>query len=101
MKPSVSEITKKTLRLQVFLSHNGVCSRREAMELIQQGHVRVNGRLNTEPSTAVDPHRDSIEVDGRAVVQKSYAYVMLNKPAGYVTTTSDEHAAKTVMERLP
>ncbi len=89
------------MRLQVFLSHNGVCSRRDAMTKVQEGHVRVNGDLVTEPSFPVDPFKDTVQVDGVTVQKKDYAYILLNKPVGYVTTTEDEHAGKTVMELLP
>ncbi len=89
------------MKLQLFLSHNGVCSRRDAMSLIQEGRAKVNGELVWEPSTFVNPHEDTIEVDGVAVEKKQYVYLLMNKPAGYVTTTEDEHAPRTVMELLP
>ncbi len=89
------------VKLQLFLSHNGVCSRRDAMALIQEGHVTVNDDLVTEPSFQVDAATDRVAVDGVIVGQKEYAYVLLNKPAGYVTTMEDEHAEKTVMDLLP
>lgn len=88
------------MRLQVFLSHNGVCSRREAMDVIQRGRVTVNGRMVKEPSTDVDG-TEAIAVDGKPVGAKKYSYVLLHKPAGYTTTKDDPHAEKTVMELLP
>ncbi len=88
------------MRLQVYLSHNGVCSRRAAMDLIQAGRVKVNGRVEKEPSTPVQGHEE-IMVDGRKIGAKDYAYVMLHKPAGYTTTKEDAHAEKTVMDLLP
>ncbi len=88
------------MRLQVFLSHNGVCSRRDAMTIIQAGRVRVNGRIIKEPSTPVEGNEE-ILVDDQKIGAKSYTYVMLNKPAGYTTTKDDIHAAKTVMDLLP
>jgi len=88
------------MRLQVFLSHNGVCSRRDAMDIIQAGRVKINGRQVQEPSTAVDGSEE-ITVDGQKVGAKEYAYVMLNKPAGYTTTKDDAHAEATVMDLLP
>ena len=89
------------MRLQVFLSHNGVCSRRKALELIFQGHVAVNGRIMTEPSADVDPGRDKISVNGREIETKAYTYILLNKPSGYVTTKEDRFAAQTVFDLLP
>ena len=99
MKPSDKDPTK--LRLQVFLSRNGVCSRRQAMDIIKEGHVKFNGRICREPSVPVDPGRDHVFVDGKRVQGKRYDYILLNKPAGYTTTKSDRHAEKTVLDLLP
>ncbi len=99
MKPSDKDPNK--VRLQVFLSHSGVCSRRKAMEIIQEGRVRLNGAVCSEPSTPVDPERDHVFVDGKRVQNKKYEYVLLNKPAGYTTTKSDRHAERTVFDLLP
>jgi pseudouridine synthase len=89
------------LRLQVFLSRNGVCSRRRAMEVIQEGRVKFNGQICCEPSTLVDSDKDHVFVDGKRVQSKKYEYVLLNKPAGYTTTKSDQHAERTVFDLLP
>lgn len=89
------------MRLQVFLSHNGVCSRRDAMDVIKAGRVCVNGRLQKEPSTPISPGQDQVTVDGDPVGRRDYDYVILNKPAGYVTTKEDRHAEKTVLDLLP
>ena len=99
MKPSDKDPNK--LRLQVFLSRNGVCSRRQAMNIIQEGHVRFNGQICKEPSTLVDFNRDHVFVDGKRVKAKTYSYILLNKPAGYTTTKSDQHAQRTVLDLLP
>ncbi len=88
------------MRLQVFLSHNGVCSRRDAMVLVQAGRVKVNGQVVREPSFAIEAG-DDIMADGQKVESKAYTYLMLNKPSGYVTTKEDPHAPKTIMELLP
>ena len=87
------------MRLQVFLSHNGVCSRRDAMALVQSGRVKVNGLIVREPSFAVEAG-DDIMADGQKVEAQQYAVVMLNKPAGYVTSKEDPHADKTIMDLL-
>lgn len=89
------------MRIQVFLSHNGVCSRRDAMAHIQDGRVSLNGVIVREPSTPVDPLKDKIAVDGTIIGVKSLDYVLLNKPAGFVTTKEDAHAERTVMDLLP
>ena len=99
MKPSDSEIPK--IRLQVFLSRNGVCSRRKAFDLVMSGHVSVNGQQVAEPSTPVDPVKDKICVDDKAVTVKAYTYILFNKPQGCVTTREDRFAEKTVFDLLP
>jgi 23S rRNA pseudouridine2605 synthase len=78
-----------TLRLQVFLAHAGLCSRRGAEEMIALGRVRVNGKLVKERGYRVKPE-DNIQVDGKSVkpVQKKI-YVALNKPIGYVCSNDD------------
>ncbi len=99
MKPLDKELNK--LRLQVFLSRNGICSRRQAMDVIKEGHVRFNGHTCCEPSTLVDPSRDHVFVDGKRVQGKKFDYILLNKPSGYTTTKADRHAEKTVLDLLP
>jgi len=90
-----------TMRLQVFLSRNGVCSRREAMTLVKSGLVTVNRTVETEPSCPVDPAKDRVCYKGKVVGVKGYDYVMLHKPSGYVTTKSDRFAKKTMADLLP
>lgn len=99
MKPSDKEVND--LRLQVFLSQNGVCSRREAMRVIQDGRVVVNGEVILEPSTRVSPGIDMVAVDGKTIEPKTYTYIMLNKPAGFVTTRTDRFKEKIVYDLLP
>ncbi len=89
------------IRLQVFLSRNGVCSRRKAFDLVLGGRVSVNGRQVVEPSTPVDPGKDSICVDDKIVKAKAYTYILFNKPQGCVTTREDRFAEKTVFDLLP
>ncbi len=89
------------MRLQVFLSHNGVCSRREGLQVVQNGHVMVNGKLITEPSFQVDPDKDRVLVDGKPIKVQQTTYIMMNKPKGYVTTKEDPFADKTVLDLLP
>lgn len=81
---------KEEVRLQAFLSHSGVASRRASEQIILDGRVKVNGQLITELGTKVRSS-DIVEVDGKVVsVEKNKRYVLLNKPAGFVCSLSDE-----------
>lgn len=88
-------------RLHRVLAARGIASRRKSEELIQQGRVTVNGRVVTELGAKIDPLRASIRVDGKPVRWKPFRYVVLNKPSGFITTTSDERGRLTVMDLLP
>jgi pseudouridine synthase len=89
-------------RLARFLAHAGIASRRHAEELIAGGHVRVNGDLVTEQGTRIDPSRDQVSVDGKPVqVETQRVYIMLHKPAGYVSTVHDPQGRPTVLDLLP
>jgi 23S rRNA pseudouridine2605 synthase len=83
------------MRLNAYLARAGVASRRKADELIKAGRVSVNGRPG-ELNTFVES-RDVVEVDGERVAKQALAYVLLNKPAGVVTTASDPQGRPTVV----
>ncbi len=88
-------------RLQKIISSSGIASRRAAEQLILDGRVKVNGRVVTELGTKADPERDAIKVDGRLINPKQpKTYIMLNKPAGYMTTLSDPEDRPTVKDLL-
>ncbi|MGN0984684.1 MAG: pseudouridine synthase, partial [Gemmiger sp.] len=89
-------------RIQKVLSDQGICSRRAAERLIAEGRVKVNGHPVTL-GDKMDPTFDKVSIDGknvRIVRKRQYLYLMLHKPRGYVTTTADKHADKTVMDLL-
>ena len=91
-----------TMRLQRFLARAGVASRRGSESLMTAGRVRVNGEVASELGFKVDVDRDVVEVDGARVAWPGEsAYLMLNKPAGYLTTMSDPHGRPTVAELVP
>lgn len=75
------------IRLQKYLSIAGICSRRHGEELILAGKVWVNGKVITELGTRVDPRADTVEIDGKPVLDRQrLLYIALNKPQGYVTS---------------
>lgn len=89
-------------RLQKVLAHAGVASRRHAEELMRAGRVTVNGIVARALGTRVDPARDDVRVDGAPVRGvTSHTYVLLNKPAGLVTTMRDPQGRRTVLDLLP
>lgn len=90
------------VRIQKIIADSGLCSRRKAEELIEKGAVRVNGHPCKLGDKAL-PGKDIISVNGENITvekKKRLYYIMLNKPRGYVTTTSDELGRKCVTELL-
>lgn len=88
--PADSSEKKDTVRLQAFLAHCGVASRRASEKIIAEGRVTVNGTVVTELGTKVSSS-DKVCVDGKSVsLEEKKRYVLLNKPAGYVCSLSDE-----------
>jgi 23S rRNA pseudouridine2605 synthase len=88
-------------RLQKIISAAGVASRRAAEQLIVEGRVRVNGKVVTELGAKADANNDHIKVDGKLINPKQpRTYIVLNKPAGYVTTMSDPEGRPTVQDLL-
>lgn len=88
------------VRLNKFIANSGVCSRREADELIGAGVVTVNGEVVTELGIKVNPDTDDIRFNGERLRGEEKIYVLMNKPKGYVTTTSDPHADACVMDLI-
>ena len=89
--------TSEVMRLNRFLAHAGVASRRKADELIAEGQVMVNGEVVLEMGRKILPG-DKVEYRGKLLKPERFIYVLLNKPRGFLTTTSDDRGRKTVME---
>ena len=87
-------------RIQKVIANSGYCSRRKAEELIKNKKVFVNGNLVNELGMLVS-NKDRIEVNGEIITrEKKYEYYLLNKPRGVISTTSDEHNRKTVVDLI-
>ena len=91
---------KEEIRLNKFIANSGVCSRREADNFILAGVVTVNGEVVTELGTKININTDDIRFNGERLKGEEKVYIVMNKPKGYVTTASDPHADRTVMDLL-
>ena len=90
----------KPIRIQKALTDSGILSRRKTEEYIKAGRITVNGRP-AQPGNPLTPDRDVVAIDGVRVplsIKRENIYIMLNKPRGYVTTTSDELGRRCVTE---
>ena len=86
-------------RLQKYMAHCGIASRRKCEELILSGKVLVNGKIVTELGTRVNTESDMVQVEGLLIKpEEQKLYIILNKPEGYVTTVKDERSRPTVLD---
>lgn len=87
------------MRINKYIASCGVASRRKAEELINEGRVKVNGKIINELSFQVDENNDRVEVDEKLIgLEERLVYIMLNKPEGYVTTVKDQFDRKSVID---
>lgn len=85
------------MRLNKFIAHSGVCSRRDADTLIAEGRIKINNKVVTELGYKVQPD-DHVHFDGKPLHVQRFVYLLLNKPKDYITTMEDTHDRKTVMD---
>lgn len=89
------------IRLQKYLSNNGICSRRKAEEYILSGYVKVNGKIVNELGRKINPTRDKVYFKNEIVRKtEKNVYILLNKPIDYVTTVKDQFNRKTVLDLI-
>jgi len=101
LKKNVDKATENDqeskIRLNKYIANAGVCSRRDADKLIENGEITVNGKVITQLGTAVTLN-DDVRYNNERLNPEEKVYVLLNKPKGYVTTVEDKHAKQTVMD---
>ncbi|MEP6750732.1 MAG: pseudouridine synthase, partial [Bacteroidota bacterium] len=86
--------------LNKYVAHSGICSRRDAADMIRKGEIRVNDIVVTEPGTKVSP-KDTITIKGKKITpSKNLVYILLNKPKDYITTLDDPEGRKTVLDLI-
>lgn len=85
------------MKLNKFIADAGVTSRRDAVNLIKNEHIAVNGITQTNPAYEVQPH-DTVTMNGKRLRTEEKVYLVMNKPNGYITSVEDERGRKTVMD---
>jgi len=94
-----TSLAESGIRLNKFISNSGICSRREADMFIEQGVVKVNGKIVTELGYRVQP-TDDVQFDGRHIRPEKPVYLLLNKPKDYLTSMDDDRGRRTVMNLI-
>lgn len=96
-RPRPKEVKPSEVRLNKYISNSGVCSRREADKLIENGRVKVEDEVVTTLGHKVQPGQ-TVKVDDKEISPTKKTYILLNKPKDYITTTHDPQNRKTVMD---
>ena len=79
------------MRLDKYIAHSGIESRRQIKQLIKNGLVTVNGKVEKDSGARIDENTAEVFLDGKKVYYRQFVYLMLNKPAGYVSAREDKH----------
>ncbi|TDH25532.1 pseudouridine synthase [Segetibacter sp. 3557_3] len=102
-KASVTPVSKEakpleSMPLNKYIAHSGICSRRDAIELIKNQKVTVNDKLISEPGVKILDH-DVVKVEGKKITpSRNNVYILLNKPKDYITTAEDPQGRRTVLD---
>jgi pseudouridine synthase len=101
IKKALASRKRRPMRINQFLSHAGVGSRRKVEEFILEGLVKINGKTVTELSTTLDPDVDVVVFKRKRIIIERYYYLLLNKPKGYITTMDDLQNRPKVIDLIP
>ena len=94
----ISKAVEEKMPLNKYIAHSGVCSRRDAVDVIKSGKVKVNNVVVTEPGYKISTG-DAVIVNGKKITPaKNLVYILMNKPKDFITTTEDERGRKTVLD---
>lgn len=100
LKPTITRAVEEKMPLNKYIAHSGVCSRRDAVDIIKSGKVKVNNAVINEPGFKISLS-DIVVVNGKKITPvKNLVYILINKPKDYITTTEDERGRKTVLDLL-
>ena len=102
-KPSATSpatVALPEMPLNKYIAHGGICSRRDAAELVKKGEVTVNGEVVTEPGRKII-EKDVVKVKGKKITpSRDFVYILLNKPKDFITTTEDPQGRRTVLDLI-
>jgi 23S rRNA pseudouridine2605 synthase len=99
-RPSIVRAVEEKMPLNKYIAHSGICSRRDAVDIIKSGKVKVNNAVVSEPGYKISP-TDIVSVGGKKITPaKNLVYILINKPKDYITTTEDEKGRKTVLDLI-
>lgn len=99
-RPAITKTVEEKMPLNKYIAHSGVCSRRDAVDIIKSGKVKVNNVVVTEPGYKISTG-DVVIAGGKKITPvKNLVYILMNKPKDYITTTEDEKGRKTVLDLL-
>lgn len=90
----------KSVRLDKFLSHAGISSRRAIKKVLKEENLTINGQRVTESGIRVNPAIDKMLLNGKTITEPAFVYFLLNKPIGYISTTADEFARDNVVSLI-
>ncbi len=99
--PAPFALNRIVVRLQKFLSEAGIASRRASEQIIHAGRVAVNAATVTQMGIKIDPARDRVTVDGKAIKPKRKLYLALHKPRGYISSPADDDTRDKIASLLP